>query len=50
MEDNVFYAKDRLAVSNAEFVERAARLIREANKEVATPTDARKILNLIGRR
>jgi len=46
MEDNVLYAKDRLAQSNAEFVERAARLIREANKEVATPSEARKILNL----
>ena len=46
MEDNVVYAKNRLAKSNAEFVERAARLIREANKEVASPSDARAILNL----
>lgn len=46
MEDNVLYAKDRLAKSNAEFVERAVRLIKEANKEVATPDDARSILNL----
>ena len=46
MEDNVVYAKNRLAKSNAEFVERAARLIREANKEVASPADARAILNL----
>ena len=46
MEDNVYYAKNRLAKSNAEFVERAARLIREANKEVASPADARAILNL----
>lgn len=46
MEDNVFYAKNRLAKSNAEFVERAARLIKEANQEVATPADARQILNL----
>ncbi len=46
MEDNVLYAKDRLAKSNAEFVERAARLIREANKEVASPDEARQILNL----
>lgn len=46
MEDNVFYAKDRLAKSNAEFVARAARLIREANKEVATPDDARRMLHL----
>ncbi len=46
MEDNVYYAKNRLAQSNAEFVARAARLIREANKEVATPDEARQILNL----
>ena len=46
MEDNVVYAKNRLAKSNAEFVERAARLTREANKEVASPSDARAILNL----
>jgi len=46
MEDNVFYAKDRLAKSNAEFVERAGRLIKEANQEVATPAEARKILGL----
>jgi len=46
LEDNVYYAKNRLAKSNAEFVERAARLIREANKEVASPKDAREILGL----
>lgn len=46
MEDNVLYAKNRLAKSNAEFVERAVRLVREANKEVAAPDDARAILNL----
>ena len=32
MEDNVLYAKKRPANSNAEFVERSARLVREANK------------------
>jgi uncharacterized protein (DUF849 family) len=46
MEDNVMYAKNRLAKSNAEFVERAARLIKEANKTVATPDEARDILKL----
>lgn len=46
MEDNVYYAKGRLAKSNAEFVERAARVIREANNDVATPSDARAILGL----
>jgi len=46
MEDNVMYAKGRLAKNNAEFVARAGRLIREANNEVATPDDARAILSL----
>ena len=46
MEDNVMYAKGRLAKSNAEFVERAARLVREFNNEPATPAEAREILNL----
>ncbi len=46
MEDNVLYARGRLAKSNAEFVERAARLIREANNEPAAPAEARAILGL----
>ncbi|MDR3565390.1 MAG: 3-keto-5-aminohexanoate cleavage protein [Negativicutes bacterium] len=46
MEDNVYYARNRLAKSNAEFVERAGRLIQEANKTIATPDQARKILGL----
>lgn len=46
MEDNVYYARGRLAKSNAEFVERAARLIKEANNEPATPFEARQILKL----
>lgn len=48
MEDNVLYAKNRLAKSNAEFVERTARLVKEANNDVATPADARAILGLKG--
>ena len=46
MEDNVVYAENRLATSNGEFVERAGRIIKEANKEVATPAEARAILGL----
>jgi uncharacterized protein (DUF849 family) len=49
MEDNVLYAKGRLARNNAEFVARAARLVREANVAVATPVSARKILDLPAR-
>ena len=46
MEDNVMYAKNQLAESNAQFVERAARVIREFGNEVATPDEAREILEL----
>jgi len=46
MEDNVMYAKNRLAASNAEFVEQAVRIIREADRRVATVDDTRKILGL----
>lgn len=46
MEDNVFYAKGRLAKNNAEFVTRAARLAREAGRIVATPASARSILDM----
>ncbi len=46
MEDNVYYAKNRLARNNAEFVARTARLIKEANNEIATSADARGILKL----
>lgn len=46
MEDNVYYAKDRLAVSNREFVERAVRIIHEFGGSPATPDDARQILGL----
>lgn len=45
-EDNVYYSRGRLAKSNAELVERAARVAREANLEIATPGDVRKILGL----
>ncbi len=46
MEDNVLYAKDRLAKSNAEFVARAVRLVNDATRSVATPADARNMLGL----
>ena len=46
MEDNVMYSKGVLAQSNRQFVERAARIIREYGNEVATPADAREILRL----
>lgn len=48
MEDNVYYSKGRLAKSNAELVERAVRLAKEAGRDPATPDEARRILNLRG--
>jgi len=45
-EDNVMFARGQLAESNKQLVVRAANLIRESGKEVATPDDAREILNL----
>ena len=47
MEDNVMYAKGELAKSNSQFVERAARAIREYGNEVATPDEAREILGIM---
>ena len=46
LEDNVYYHKGVLAESNGQLVARAARLIREAGFEVATPAEAREILGL----
>ena len=46
MEDNVFYGKGQLAHSNAQFVERAKRVIEEFGKKAATPDEAREILGL----
>jgi 3-keto-5-aminohexanoate cleavage enzyme len=46
MEDNIYYAKGRLATSNVEFVERTKRTVAELGKEIATPDEAREILRL----
>lgn len=46
MEDNVMFAPQKPADSNAQFVTRAANLIREAGNEVATANEAREILGL----
>lgn len=47
LEDNVFKRRGELA-TNAELVERAARLARELDREVATPDEARAMLKLKG--
>jgi 3-keto-5-aminohexanoate cleavage enzyme len=46
MEDNIYYEKGVLAKSNAQFVERIARVAREYGREIATPEEARQILHL----
>jgi 3-keto-5-aminohexanoate cleavage enzyme len=46
LEDNVYYSRGRKAKSNAELVERAVRISHELNRAVATPAQARAILNL----
>ena len=45
-EDNVYYAKGVLADSNAQLVERAARVAGEYGCEIATPSYVRQILKL----
>ena len=46
MEDNVMYRKGELAESNMQLIARARRVIEEYGYEVATPDEARQILNL----
>jgi 3-keto-5-aminohexanoate cleavage enzyme len=45
-EDNIFYRYGELAKSNAQLVERAARMIREFGYEVATPAEARAMVGV----
>lgn len=46
LEDNIFFSKGVLAKSNAQLVERVVRIAKEFGREIATPQEARKILNL----
>jgi 3-keto-5-aminohexanoate cleavage enzyme len=48
LEDNIYYRRGVLAESNAQLAERLVRLIREFGREVATPADARRMLELRG--
>jgi 3-keto-5-aminohexanoate cleavage enzyme len=45
-EDNSYYCQGRLARSNAELVERIVRVARELGREVASPEEARRILQM----
>jgi 3-keto-5-aminohexanoate cleavage enzyme len=46
MEDNVYLSRGRLLKSNAEAVERIARIATDMNREIATPAQARQMLGL----
>lgn len=46
LEDNVYYNAGQKADSNAQFVERACRIIKELGKTPATPDEAKEILGL----
>lgn len=46
LEDNIYYRRGEKAKSNAQLVERTARIARELNREVATPAQVRDMLGL----
>jgi uncharacterized protein (DUF849 family) len=48
LEDSLFIEPRKLAVSNAQQVEKAVRLLRELGHEPATPEEAREMLGLKG--
>jgi uncharacterized protein (DUF849 family) len=48
LEDNIFVKKGKLAKSNAELVEKVVRIAAEFERDIATPDEARKILNRQG--
>jgi len=45
-EDNVYYSKGVLADSNAQLVERVVRVAKEVGREIATPNEARELLQI----
>ena len=47
LEDNIYYSKGVLAKNNAQLVERVARIAKEYGRDIATPQESRKILNLL---
>jgi len=48
LEDSIWAGPGKLAVSNAEQVEKAVRMVRDAGLEIATPDEARAMLGLKG--
>jgi 3-keto-5-aminohexanoate cleavage enzyme len=43
-EDNLFYRRGELAISNAQLVERVVRVAHELDVAIATPEEARELL------
>ncbi|MFM8315723.1 MAG: 3-keto-5-aminohexanoate cleavage protein [Deltaproteobacteria bacterium] len=46
LEDNIYYEKGKLASSNAQLISRIARIAKELGRDIASPEEARKQLNL----
>mgnify|MGYP001281114498 CR=1 FL=1 len=46
MEDNIFMSRGILAKSNVEFIERTKCIVEAMGKQIATPKEAREILNI----
>jgi 3-keto-5-aminohexanoate cleavage enzyme len=46
LEDNVYYRRGELAISNAQLVERVVRIAGEYGRSVASPDEARELLGL----
>jgi len=46
MEDNILYRKGELCKSNAQLVEKVVRIAKELDREIATPKQARQMLDL----
>jgi 3,5-dioxohexanoate:acetyl-CoA acetone transferase len=49
LEDSLWIGKGQLATSNSQQVEKIRRLLEELGLEIATPSDARRVLGLKGR-
>jgi len=49
LEDNLYVGKGRLAKNNGEMVEKMIRIVRELDREPATPQEVRKMLKLKGK-
>lgn len=49
LEDSLFIGRGELATSNAQQVSKIKRILSEFSLEIATPEEARQILNLKGK-